>query len=149
MSSSSVFIINGDVRYGLALLILSGSSSFSGNYSFPNFSHKVCNISLRKSIKITDFHTKNYQIFVNLPNSTVFQVEYSHPQLDGSGDAGLPDEWHLLPSLALPDGVHNCQKDTIFFLLPSREEPGKCVFGISCYRQIDAKVGVSRIYSSF
>ncbi|CAI2348055.1 unnamed protein product [Caenorhabditis sp. 36 PRJEB53466] len=66
------------------------------------------------------------------------EVEYSHPKLDGAGEAGLPDEWHLLPSLALPDGVHNCQKDTIFFLLPSREEPGKCVFGISCYRQIDA-----------
>ncbi|CAP36881.2 Protein CBG19677 [Caenorhabditis briggsae] len=67
------------------------------------------------------------------------EVEYSHPKLDGSGEAGLPDEWHLLPSLALPDGVHNCQKDTIFFLLPSKEEPRKCVFGISCYRQIDSK----------
>ncbi|PIC42087.1 hypothetical protein B9Z55_009277 [Caenorhabditis nigoni] len=67
------------------------------------------------------------------------QVEYSHPKLNGTGEAGLPDEWHLLPSLALPDGVHNCQKDTIFFLLPSKEEPGKCVFGISCYRQIDSK----------
>uniref|UniRef100_A0A1I7UMM3 UDENN domain-containing protein n=1 Tax=Caenorhabditis tropicalis TaxID=1561998 RepID=A0A1I7UMM3_9PELO len=66
-------------------------------------------------------------------------VEYSHPQLNGDGESGLPDEWHLLPSLALPDGVHNCQKDTIFFLLPSREEPGKSIFGISCYRQIDAK----------
>lgn len=67
------------------------------------------------------------------------EVEYSHPKLDGTGESGLPDEWHLLPSLALPDGVHNCQKDTIFFLLPSREEPGKSIFGISCYRQIDAK----------
>lgn len=66
------------------------------------------------------------------------EVEYSHPKLNGSNEEGLPDEWHLLPSLALPDGVHNCQKDTIFFLLPSREEPGKSIFGISCYRQIDA-----------
>ncbi|CAI5444659.1 unnamed protein product [Caenorhabditis angaria] len=66
------------------------------------------------------------------------EVEYSHPPLNGPGENGLPDEWHLLPSLALPDGVHNCQKDTIFFMLPSINEKDKCVFGLSCYRQIDA-----------
>ncbi|CAJ0599528.1 unnamed protein product [Cylicocyclus nassatus] len=66
------------------------------------------------------------------------QVEYSYPKLDGNGEGGLPDEWTHLPSLALPDGAHNNDSDTIFFILPSRERSGEAIFGISCYRQIAA-----------
>ncbi|CAD6190288.1 unnamed protein product [Caenorhabditis auriculariae] len=72
------------------------------------------------------------------------EVEYSNPKLDGKGEGGLPEEWAHLPSLALPDGVHNLKQDVIFFSLPSRTEPGKCVFGISCYRQIDSTELISR-----
>lgn len=36
--------------------------------------------------------------------------------------------------------------DTIFFHLPSRTEKHKTVYGVACYRQIDAKV-CSRMFS--
>ncbi|RCN52667.1 hypothetical protein ANCCAN_01043 [Ancylostoma caninum] len=72
------------------------------------------------------------------------QVEYSYPKLDGDGEGGLPEEWINLPSLALPDGAHNSDSDTIFFILPSRERSGEAIFGISCYRQIAAKDLVSK-----
>ncbi|KIH52126.1 hypothetical protein ANCDUO_17774 [Ancylostoma duodenale] len=72
------------------------------------------------------------------------QVEYSYPKLDGDGEGGLPEEWINLPSLALPDGAHNSDSDTIFFILPSRECSGEAIFGISCYRQIAAKDLVSK-----
>lgn len=48
----------------------------------------------------------------------------------------LPQEWRNLPSLALPDGAHNFQDDTIYFHLPSLLDPRLTVFGVSCYRQI-------------
>merc|ERR1719402_1272094 len=44
-----------------------------------------------------------------------------------------------LPSLALPDGSHNWSDDTVYFHLPALHDPRKTVFGISCYRQIDAE----------
>ncbi|EYB83515.1 hypothetical protein Y032_0334g2848 [Ancylostoma ceylanicum] len=71
-------------------------------------------------------------------------VEYSYPKLDGDGEGGLPEEWVNLPSLALPDGAHNSDSDTIFFILPSRERSGEAIFGISCYRQIAAEELVSK-----
>ncbi|XP_041367751.1 late secretory pathway protein AVL9 homolog [Gigantopelta aegis] len=70
------------------------------------------------------------------------QVEYSYPPLI-SGNAvdshDLPKEWKHLPSLSLPDGAHNFEKDTVFFHLPARDGQKKTVYGISCYRQMDAK----------
>ncbi|ETN78637.1 hypothetical protein NECAME_10198 [Necator americanus] len=66
-------------------------------------------------------------------------VEFSYPRLNGDGEGGLPEEWVNLPSLALPDGAHNSDSDTIFFILPSTERPGEAIFGISCYRQIAAQ----------
>ncbi|EPB76086.1 hypothetical protein ANCCEY_04814 [Ancylostoma ceylanicum] len=74
----------------------------------------------------------------------VVYVEYSYPKLDGDGEGGLPEEWVNLPSLALPDGAHNSDSDTIFFILPSRERSGEAIFGISCYRQIAAEELVSK-----
>ncbi len=50
----------------------------------------------------------------------------------------LPSQWKHLPSLALPDGSHNFSADTVYFHLPALDNPRKTVFGISCYRQIDA-----------
>uniref|UniRef100_A0A8C6SLE9 AVL9 homolog (S. cerevisiase) n=1 Tax=Neogobius melanostomus TaxID=47308 RepID=A0A8C6SLE9_9GOBI len=59
------------------------------------------------------------------------QVEFSYPPL-------VPD-WRYLPFLALPDGAHNYQEDTVFFHLPPLSAEQKCVYGVSCYRQIEAK----------
>ncbi|XP_023569223.1 late secretory pathway protein AVL9 homolog isoform X2 [Octodon degus] len=70
------------------------------------------------------------------------QVEFSYPPLipgDGHDSHVLPEEWKYLPFLALPDGAHNYQEDTVFFHLPPRNGIGDTVYGISCYRQIEAK----------
>ncbi|XP_077631438.1 late secretory pathway protein AVL9 homolog isoform X2 [Crocuta crocuta] len=70
------------------------------------------------------------------------QVEFSYPPLipgDGHDSHILPEEWKYLPFLALPDGAHNYQEDTVFFHLPPRNGNGATVYGISCYRQIEAK----------
>ncbi|XP_049750020.1 late secretory pathway protein AVL9 homolog isoform X2 [Elephas maximus indicus] len=70
------------------------------------------------------------------------QVEFSYPPLipgDGHDSHTLPEEWKYLPFLALPDGAHNYQEDTVYFHLPPRTGNGATVYGISCYRQIEAK----------
>ncbi|XP_037692955.1 late secretory pathway protein AVL9 homolog isoform X3 [Choloepus didactylus] len=70
------------------------------------------------------------------------KVEFSYPPLipgDGHDSHTLPEEWKYLPFLALPDGAHNYQEDTVFFHLPPRNGNGTTVYGISCYRQIEAK----------
>ncbi|XP_063306704.1 late secretory pathway protein AVL9 homolog [Pelobates fuscus] len=70
------------------------------------------------------------------------QVEFSYPPLipgDGHDSHRLPEEWKYLPFLALPDGAHNFQEDTVFFHLPPRSGDRKTVYGVSCYRQIEAK----------
>lgn len=67
------------------------------------------------------------------------QVEYSFPSLipDASVDSNeCPPGWKYLPTLALPDGSHNFDKDTVFFHLPGLNSPDETVFGISCFRQI-------------
>ncbi|KAM9308242.1 late secretory pathway protein AVL9 homolog [Gastrophryne carolinensis] len=70
------------------------------------------------------------------------QVEFSYPPLipaEGHDSNILPEEWKYLPFLALPDGAHNFQEDTVFFHLPPRNGDRNTVYGVSCYRQIDAK----------
>ncbi|XP_073406043.1 late secretory pathway protein AVL9 homolog isoform X2 [Dendrobates tinctorius] len=70
------------------------------------------------------------------------QVEFSYPPLisgEGHDSHVLPEEWKYLPFLALPDGAHNFQEDTVFFHLPPRSGERKTVYGVSCYRQIEAK----------
>ncbi|XP_068092681.1 late secretory pathway protein AVL9 homolog [Hyperolius riggenbachi] len=70
------------------------------------------------------------------------QVEFSYPPLipeKGHDSNILPEEWKYLPFLALPDGAHNFQEDTVFFHLPPRSGERKTVYGVSCYRQIEAK----------
>ncbi|XP_031439468.1 late secretory pathway protein AVL9 homolog [Clupea harengus] len=70
------------------------------------------------------------------------QVEYSYPPImpdEGHDSSALPEEWKYLPFLALPDGAHNFQEDTVYFHLPPLEGEMKCVYGVSCYRQIEAK----------
>ncbi|KAM3860459.1 late secretory pathway protein AVL9 homolog [Diretmus argenteus] len=70
------------------------------------------------------------------------QVEFSYPPLipdEGHDSNSLPEEWKYLPFLALPDGAHNYLEDTVYFHLPPLSEDMKCVYGVSCYRQIEAK----------
>ncbi|XP_025056345.1 late secretory pathway protein AVL9 homolog isoform X1 [Alligator sinensis] len=70
------------------------------------------------------------------------EVEFSYPPLipgEGHDSHSLPEEWKYLPFLALPDGAHNYQEDTVFFHLPPRSEERTTVYGVSCYRQIEAK----------
>ncbi|XP_046677809.1 late secretory pathway protein AVL9 homolog [Homalodisca vitripennis] len=67
------------------------------------------------------------------------QVEYSYPPLVPGGEGGeseCPRGWKYLPTLALPDGSHNFDEDTVYFHLPSLTDPDQTVFGISCFRQI-------------
>lgn len=84
-----------------------------------------------------------------------YQLEYAYPPIKvggggGGGEAGaqenldLPEPWKHLPSLALPDGAHNYEEDTIYFHLPALDNPRQTVFGISCYRQISAEMLLRR-----
>ena len=70
-------------------------------------------------------------------------LEYSYPPLcegESHNSSALPPAWNCLPSLALPDGAHHHDKDSTFFFLPSKDPNNpKCLFAISCYRQIEAK----------
>ncbi|CAG0922280.1 unnamed protein product [Notodromas monacha] len=67
-------------------------------------------------------------------------VEYAFPPLSKNSDIiEVPELWRHMPSLAIPDGAHNFEWDIIYFHLPSLEEPGKALFCISCYRQIQAQ----------
>ncbi|XP_064647381.1 late secretory pathway protein AVL9 homolog isoform X2 [Lineus longissimus] len=75
------------------------------------------------------------------------QLEYSYPPLCEGKEVDshdLPEEWKHLPSLALPDGAHNYDKDTIYFHLRSKDGSRDTVFGISCYRQMAAKDLIKR-----
>ncbi len=79
-----------------------------------------------------------------------------------SGDLyTLPKKWAHLPSLALPDGSHNYSSDYIYFHLEDDREtsgengneetagtkktaPNRTLFGISCYRQINASEMINK-----
>ncbi|XP_026557992.1 late secretory pathway protein AVL9 homolog isoform X2 [Pseudonaja textilis] len=70
------------------------------------------------------------------------QIEFSYPPLitgESHDSNSLPEEWKYLPFLALPDGAHNYQEDTVFFHLPPRSGDRSTIYGVSCYRQIEAK----------
>uniref|UniRef100_A0A1Q3FWU8 UDENN domain-containing protein n=1 Tax=Culex tarsalis TaxID=7177 RepID=A0A1Q3FWU8_CULTA len=66
------------------------------------------------------------------------QVEFSYPPLIAGteGRQECPSGWKYLPTLALPDGSHNFNKDFVCFNLPSLVDPHDSIYGISCYRQI-------------
>ncbi|XP_030846183.1 late secretory pathway protein AVL9 homolog [Strongylocentrotus purpuratus] len=70
------------------------------------------------------------------------QVDFSYPPLiEGQPEDShdVPSEWKHLPFLALPDGAHNFEDDTIYFHLPGRGECKSTIYGVSCYRQIKAQ----------
>ncbi|XP_054933477.1 late secretory pathway protein AVL9 homolog isoform X2 [Dermacentor andersoni] len=79
-----------------------------------------------------------------------YQLEYAYPPILGKEETeaqenqDLPEPWKHLPSLALPDGAHNYEEDTVYFHLPALDNPKRTVFGISCYRQINAEMLLRR-----
>ena len=73
-----------------------------------------------------------------LTRNSNFLSEINFHLLGQGHSSELPSQWKHLPTLALPDGSHNYEADTAFFHLPDLEDPRKTIFGISCYRQIDA-----------
>jgi len=48
--------------------------------------------------------------------------------------------WKHLPTLAMPDGAHKFDSDTVYFHLPSLKDSNETVFGVACYQQIGADV---------
>ncbi|KZC14924.1 Late secretory pathway protein AVL9 like protein [Dufourea novaeangliae] len=64
------------------------------------------------------------------------QVEYSFPPLVPGAPNECPLGWKYLPTLALPDGSHNYDEDTVYFHLPSLNDAKRTIYGISCFRQI-------------
>ena len=72
-------------------------------------------------------------------------VEYVYPAIQETSSSPvssltqcLPLPWRPLPHIALPDGCHNYETGHVAFNLPDPMCPGKCVHGVSCYRQIDS-----------
>lgn len=94
----------------------------------------------------------------------ILKVEYCYPPLDPSlfqkepqneasqqkqnldekdilfESVQLPSIWQTLPSLAIPDGAHNFDSDTVFFHLPQADDWTKTAYCVACYRQIATKV---------
>ncbi|XP_019326077.1 PREDICTED: late secretory pathway protein AVL9 homolog [Aptenodytes forsteri] len=88
------------------------------------------------------FHKRQSIKLHKCDSSLETRVEFSYPPLkpgEGHDSHSLPEEWKYLPFLALPDGAHNYQEDTVFFHLPPRCGDQTTVYGVSCYRQIEAK----------
>ncbi|XP_017775580.1 PREDICTED: late secretory pathway protein AVL9 homolog isoform X2 [Nicrophorus vespilloides] len=77
-----------------------------------------------------------YVVVVGFHHKKGCQVEYSYPPLVPNCPNECPPGWKYLPTLALPDGSHNYDEDTVFFHLPSLTKPRKTIYGISCFRQI-------------
>lgn len=69
-------------------------------------------------------------------------MEYSFPELVPGHPNECPPGWKYLPTLALPDGSHNYDEDTVFFHLPSLTKPMQTIYGISCFRQIPVEVRI-------
>lgn len=73
------------------------------------------------------------------------QIEFCYPPFPGTNSSvdsvDLPAEWSFLPFMCLPDGAHSSQEEFIYFHLPPSEILGfdRTIFGLSCFRQIDAK----------
>ena len=69
-------------------------------------------------------------------------LEFVYPHLQGADHvtqsltSTLPPEWRHLPHLALPDGSHNYENDSVYFTLPVPSQPAGHVFGVACCRQI-------------
>lgn len=84
----------------------------------------------------------SYVLVIGFHHKKGTSVEYVYPELETGLD--LPPAWTCIPPTALPDGAHNFDRDSIFFTVPSLELKPTTLFGVACYRQIDAKDFSSR-----
>ena len=73
-------------------------------------------------------------------------IEYSHPPLvipnkaKESITTSITEScWRHLPHLALPDGCHNYDEESVYFTLPDPTDSDRSVFGVACCRQIEAR----------
>ena len=111
-------------------------------------------------------HKKGCQVEFVYPETNLVK-KLTDKQAENSIELySLPKKWRHLPSLALPDGSHNYTSDYIYFhlenesdsstpastpfpttttttpsiLVPakSKTQPNKTLFGLSCYRQMNA-----------
>ncbi|VUZ53879.1 unnamed protein product [Hymenolepis diminuta] len=79
----------------------------------------------------------SYVLVVGFHHKKGTSVEYVYPELETGLD--LPPAWNFIPPIALPDGAHNFDKDYIFFTAPSLEQKPTTLFGVACFRQVDAR----------
>lgn len=74
-------------------------------------------------------------------------VEYSHPCLFPAEEKGehslsssvASSSWKHLPHLALPDGCHNYENESVYFTLPDLSVGSGCVYGVACCRQMESR----------
>lgn len=70
-------------------------------------------------------------------------VSFLHPSLSSSPTdsltSQLPLSWRHIPYIALPDGCHNYTQGTVYFTLPSLEVSTGAIYGVACFRQLEAK----------
>lgn len=120
-------------------------------------------------IMVVGFHHKlGCQLEFVYPENKLIKKNTA-PATAKSGDIDLftlPKRWAHLPSLALPDGSHNYNSDYIYFHLEDEDStveslcdtadnkqkknstkkklPNRTLFGISCYRQINASEMINK-----
>lgn len=90
-------------------------------------------------------HKKGCQLEFVYPCDSLIRKKSSSANPESGDLYELPKKWRHMPSLALPDGSHNYEQDYVYFHLEdtvpdqnSKKHPNNTIFGVSCYRQIDA-----------
>ena len=95
-------------------------------------SSRVSSNSVVLHILVVDFHHQK--------GAT---VTFLHPPLSSSSTDNLtlqlPQAWRHVPHIALPDGCHNYDQGSVYFALPSLEVSMGTVYGVACFRQVEAK----------
>ena len=97
-----------------------------------------------EKMKFSFRHVSNFKCFLTGMGYD-FQVEYSFPPLIPGAPNECPLGWKYLPTLALPDGSHNYDEDTVYFHLPSLIDPNRTIYGVSCFKQIPVEVIINVI----
>lgn len=66
------------------------------------------------------------------------QVDFIYPPFPNVSNEveKVPSGYKYLPTLAIPDGSHKFDNDTVYFNLPDLINPKQSIYGISVYRQI-------------
>ena len=65
------------------------------------------------------------------------ESDSNHVTRSLTSTSSLPHEWRHLPHLALPDGCHNYEQDSVYFTLGS--DGARRLYGVACCRQIETQ----------